>query len=414
MGSHTARDPRAGGETTAWAVVTVATLGMSVSYVDRQTLAAIAPSVTRALAIDNMQYGWLLSGFSMAYLVGAPLAGLVVDRLGARRAFAAAVLAWSVVAGAHALAASFASLFALRILLGAAEAPSFPAATQAIRRALPGARRPLAFGLLFTGSSLGAIVAAKLAVRLESAYGFRGAFAGTALIGMLWIPIWLVVTRGRGLDRPAAIAPTATGAPRPSWLTVVTSPPVLRSIVAVAGSAPLIMLVLNRTSMYLVDHWGMPKESVGNYLIAPPLLFDLGAIGFGAFASSRQASRTDGDTHRGPLVVAMLLGASLALVPLTRSPEAAIALFAASACGGGGIFVLVTADTLARVPVERTSAVGGMTAAAQSLAHVVASPLIGWTIDRTHGHDTALVALGLIVIPTTLAFVAWPGFRPRA
>ena len=76
----------------AWGVAALATLGMSVSYVDRQTLAAIAPSVTKALAIDNTRYGWLVAAFSMAYLVGAPLAGVVVDRLGARRGFAMAVL----------------------------------------------------------------------------------------------------------------------------------------------------------------------------------------------------------------------------------------------------------------------------------------------------------------------------------
>ena len=66
---------------------------------------------------------------------------------------------------------------------------------------------------------------------------------------------------------------------------------------------------------------------------------------------------------------------------------------------------------LARVPIERTSTAGGMTAAAQSLAHVIAGPLVGWTIDRTHGHTVALVALGALVIPTTVAFLVWPGLR---
>ncbi|MBX3204275.1 MAG: MFS transporter [Labilithrix sp.] len=417
----------------AWAVAAVATLGMSVSYVDRQTLAAIAPSVTRALAIDNTQYGWLLSAFSMAYLVGAPVAGVVVDRLGARRGFAAAVVVWSLIAGAHAFAFSFASLFALRVLLGMAEAPSFPAAVQAIRRALPGARRPLAFGLLFTGSSLGAIVAAKLAVGLDAAYGYRAAFAGTALIGTLWIPLWLVVTRGFGAPSAAVAAPSAPGAspddtpeppddapkpsaddapePRASWAAVVTSPPVLRAIVAIVGSAPLLMFVLNWTAKYLVDAWQLPREDVGTFLVAPPLLFDLGAIGFGALASARRDPGPAGPTQSALLFFAMLLAASLAFVPLTGSPAAAIALFAVSACGGGGLYVLVTNDMLSRVPVERTSAAGGMTAAAQSLAHVVAAPLVGWTIDRTHGHDLALVALGLVVVPTTLAFIAWPGVR---
>ncbi|HVJ95170.1 MAG TPA: MFS transporter [Labilithrix sp.] len=423
IGSGVASAPDAPSKA-AWAVAAVATLGMSVSYIDRQTLAAIAPAVTKALSIDNTQYGWLLSAFSLSYLVGAPLAGILVDRLGARRGFAGAVLVWSIIAGAHALSASFASLFVLRVLLGTAEAPSFPAATQAIRRVLPGARRPLAFGLLFTGSSLGAIVAAKLAVRLEAEYGFRAAFVGTALIGALWLPIWLLVTRGQGLDRTGPTAPVAIGAPPAAWWTVMTSAPVLRAIVAIAGCAPLLMFVLNWTSKYLVDTWKMPKEGVGNYLIAAPLLFDLGAVGFGAIASSRSAragtrdaselrpNATRGDvTHRDLLLASMLLAATLALVPFASSPLSAIALFATAACGGGGLYALVTADMLGRVPVERTSSAGGMTAAAQSLSHVVAGPLIGWTIDRTHSYDIAVVLLGVSVIPTMLAFLAWPGVR---
>ncbi len=396
----------------AWAVAAIATLGMSVSYIDRQTLAAIAVSVRQALHIDHTHFGWLVSAFSMAYLVGAPLAGVVVDRLGARRGFAAAVIVWSLVAGAHAFAVSFGTLFALRVLLGAAEAPSFPAAAQTIRRALPGARRPLAFGLLFTGSSIGAIIAAKLAVKLEAVYGFRGAFVGTALIGTLWIPCWLLLTRGMGLDRPAEEPSTQPTAPAPAtpWLRVVTSPPVLRAIIAVIGSAPALMFVLNWTSQYLIEGWRVPKEDVGNYLIFAPLLFDVGAIGFGAIASTRREPTVSagGKTNRDLIVLSMVLASSLALAPLVSSPAQAIAVCAASACGGGGIYALVTADMLARVPVERTSAAGGMTAAAQSLAHIIASPLVGWTIDKTHGYESALVGLGLVVIPTSLTFVLWP------
>src|SRR5687767_9032185 len=95
------RAPGAGPQTRkndAWGIAVIATLGMSVSYIDRQTLAAIAPSVTKALAIDNTQYGWLLGAFSMAYLFGAPLAGALVNRVGARSGFALAVLVWSIVA----------------------------------------------------------------------------------------------------------------------------------------------------------------------------------------------------------------------------------------------------------------------------------------------------------------------------
>jgi ACS family hexuronate transporter-like MFS transporter len=390
------------GDWRPWALAATATLGMSVSYIDRQTLAAIAPSVTSALGLDNTQFGWLISAFSMAYLVGAPLSGIVVDRFGARASFVWAVVVWSVVAGAHAFAFSFGTLFTLRVLLGLAEAPSFPSAVQAIRRALPSARRPLAFGLLFTGSSIGAMVAAKLAVRLDAAYGYRGAFAGTAIIGTLWIPFWLLFTRGAGLDRPAARAATTSI----SWREVALSPAVVRAIVAVVGSAPLLMFVLNWTSKYLVDAWHVPKANVGNLLIWAPLLFDIGAIGFGAIATMR------GKRSTTPLVViATLLATALVLAPLAPSPHAAIAIFAIAASGGGGLYVMITNDMLARVPIERTSAAGGLTAAAQSLAHIIAGPLVGWTIDRTHGHAIALIGLGGIVAPTILVYLLWPGMR---
>ena len=52
-----------------WALVLVATSTMAVSYVDRQAVAALAPTITKDLAISDASYGLLGSAFSMAYLV---------------------------------------------------------------------------------------------------------------------------------------------------------------------------------------------------------------------------------------------------------------------------------------------------------------------------------------------------------
>ncbi|MEA2749547.1 MAG: transporter, family, hexuronate transporter [Myxococcales bacterium] len=421
-----ARAARRGG----WGVAIAATLGMSVSYIDRQTLAAIAPSVRSALAIDHAQYGWLLSAFSMAYFFGAPAAGAVVDRLGARRGFAVAVVVWSVVAGAHALVTSFAMLFALRILLGAAEAPSFPAAAQAIRRSLPKTYRSAAYGLLFTGSSIGAMIAAPLALSIEGTFGFRAAFLGTAVIGTAWIPFWLAMTRADripaeeieeadagGADAARSIyrGPEAREGTTQTWFQTMRSPPVLRAVVAVIGSAPAIMFVLNFSSQYLVEHWHMARLDTRSYLVIPPLFFDVGAVGFGWWASRRERG-PDAATHKTPVgifALAAALAALLVLAPLAPSPVIAMAIFGAAGCGGGGIYVIVTADMLSRVPLSKTSSAGGMTAAGQSLAHIAAGPLVGMAIDRTHSYSIALIALGLLVLPTSAAFALWPGLRGR-
>ncbi len=249
------------------------------------------------------------------------------------------------------------------MLLGAAEAPSFPSATQAIRRALPGTRRTAAYGMLFTGSSIGAMVAAPLAIHLAARYGFRFAFVGTALVGTLWIPFWLFMTRGGRIPPAPEPAPTEAEmakAPTP-WVDVARSPAVLRTLVAILGSAPAIMFVQNWSSQYLVERWLLPKAGISGYLVIPPLFFDLGAVGFGWYASTREVSGRHFEekrTHGDLMLLGGGLAATLALTPLAPSPLVAMLIFGLAAAGSGGMFVLVTSDMLSRVPLLRTSAAG--------------------------------------------------------
>ncbi|NOU34584.1 MAG: MFS transporter, partial [Polyangiaceae bacterium] len=71
-----------------WSIAVVATLAMSVSFLDRQTLAAIGPTVRQELDITHQQFGWLGSAFAFAYLVFAPPAGRLVERWGANTRYA--------------------------------------------------------------------------------------------------------------------------------------------------------------------------------------------------------------------------------------------------------------------------------------------------------------------------------------
>ena len=45
------------------------------SYVDRNTLALLAPSVLSEVHLSRAQYGWAVSAYSFAFLVGNPLWG---------------------------------------------------------------------------------------------------------------------------------------------------------------------------------------------------------------------------------------------------------------------------------------------------------------------------------------------------
>src|SRR2546426_6989054 len=106
-----------------WALVAAAVLVMAISFLERQTLAALAPTVCSDLGLSNTAYGWASSAFPFAHLLAMPLAGVFLDRIGVRRGLVAAVVLWSLVSASHGLAMGLGSLILLRALLGISEAP---------------------------------------------------------------------------------------------------------------------------------------------------------------------------------------------------------------------------------------------------------------------------------------------------
>jgi ACS family hexuronate transporter-like MFS transporter len=393
-----------------WAIALVATLAMSVSYLDRQVLAVLAPTVTRELAIGETAYGWLASAFSMAYLVGAPLAGQLTARVGVRASLSGAVLVWSVVAALHALVPSYWPLFALRIALGVAEAPSFPGAATSVQRALPADQRARGFGILFTGSSIGSVLAPLLATALSVHFGWRGAFLGTALVGLTWVPLWRLVTRGDAVRATLAPSPASPGSEAPSVWAALRDPAVQRSCAATLAAAPSIAFMLLWGAKYLAGEFQLSQEALAPYLMVPPVLFDLGAIAFGDLASRR--SRRTGQAGVEPwlFAVAASLVLVLALAPWATTPLMGVTFVGIAMAGGGAVFALLTAEVLARVRPELVPVAPGVTAATQSLAYVIANPLLGWGVERTGGYALDCVAVALWIVPGALLWIFWPRF----
>jgi ACS family hexuronate transporter-like MFS transporter len=388
----------------AWSVALAGTLAMAISFFDRQALSVLAPTVTAELHISDAAYGWLGSAFAIAYLMGAPYAGWLLDRTGARRGLLGAIIVWSIVAALHAVAPGFAALFALRLALGLAESPSYPASVQTVQRVLPAADRARGMSTLFVGMSLGAMVVPPLAVWLQGRFGWRIAFAATGGVGLLWIPIWLKVA-----FTPAARAVLDRAAPpaRRASLAVARHPAVLRALLALVAITPFSAFAVAWEAKFYVRVFGLAQRDLAGYLMVSALFYDCGALLFGDLAARRaRAKAHDGSAPRALFGVATLLAsAGAASLAFASSPLAAAACMAVGAVGRGALVTLLNSAMAAGVPRDEVSAAAGIIASAQAAAHVVVNPIVGYAVQSA-GYRGVLVGLAAWTLPGCIAWIA--------
>ena len=112
-----------------------------ISYIDRQTLALLSPTILRETHLSGEQYGFIISGFSVAYMLSNPIWGRVLDRIGLRTGMTLSVAWWTLASAAHSLSSGFASFAAARIALGCGEGATFPGGLRTVTKTLSPAER---------------------------------------------------------------------------------------------------------------------------------------------------------------------------------------------------------------------------------------------------------------------------------
>ena len=173
-----------------WQIAILLCLITTINYIDRQALAVAAPVIVEQFALSNTDFGLITSGFLFAYAIGQLIIGPVVDRLGTKRSFRFAVIAWSIAGILHAFGRGFWSFFSLRALLGFTESMNFPAAVKAVRRMVPARGAVDCRRYRHVGPGLGALISPPLLGWLILSFGWQWAFIVPGAAGFLWLLIW--------------------------------------------------------------------------------------------------------------------------------------------------------------------------------------------------------------------------------
>jgi ACS family hexuronate transporter-like MFS transporter len=363
-----------------------------ISYIDRNTLAILAPTILKETQLSAQQYGYIISAFSIAYMIGNPVWGVLLDRFGVRTGMLVAVSFWTVASTAHAFVSGFWGFAIARALLGFGEGATFPGGLRTVTQTLPLSSRSRGIAIAYSGGSLGAIVTPLIVTPLAAWYGWRVAFLFTGLIGVAWISVWAVMSRGIGHQGPAR-----TGSPRPGFL----DSRVWAFMCAYAlGGLPLAFVIYG-AALYLGNDRGFSQIEIGKVLWIPPLGWEVGYFFWGWVSDRyRQANL------RRLLAIAATLSLPLAATPAAPTPVVLFELFFAMFVAAGFVILSIAYATDEFTPAH-SGWIAGLGAGSWSAVVAVVMPVFGRFFD-TRQFDTAFLIAAVFPVA---GFLLWEVLR---
>jgi len=161
-----------------------------ITYMDRVVISAAVPTIQKEYGFSLVTMGYIISSFRWGYALFQIPGGWFGDKIGPRRALTLIVGWWSIFTSLTAVAWSSVSMIVIRFLFGMGEAGAFPIATRSLSRWILPAERGFAQGITHAGSRLGAAMTPTLVVLVIANYGWRTAFVGFGMLGVIWAVVW--------------------------------------------------------------------------------------------------------------------------------------------------------------------------------------------------------------------------------
>ena len=413
-----------------WRICALLFWATTLNYIDRQVLGVLAPSLGHALGWTQVDYGYIVTSFQVAYAIGLMFSGAVIDRLGTRIGYALAIGVWSLAAASHALARTVIAFAAARFALGLGEAGNFPAAVKTVAEWFPRRERALATGLFNAGSNVGAVLAPIAVPVAVSLWGLRSGFLITSALSALWLVIWLRYYRpprehpalsarelqyirgdAGGAGDSSAPAPMSS---RVRWLHLLRYRQTWAFAAGKFLTDPVWWFLLFWLPKFLHHRYGLDLVQLGPPLVAIFVMADAGSVAGGWIAGRLMRMGWSVNAARK---TAMLLCA-LAVVPIVLAPRihelwgaVAIIGLAAAAHQGWSANLFTTASDL--YPSAAVGSVVGLGGFAGAISGALVSTAVGYLLEATGSYALLFTVAGCMYL-TALGVIQLlsPGLTP--
>ena len=409
-----------------WQIAILLCLITTVNYVDRQAFSIVIPVIADEFALSNTDIGFIFSAFLFAYAIGQVIVGPIIDRLGTKRAFSLAVIAWSIAGMLCAAGRGFWSFLSFRSLLGVAEATNFPAALKSVAEWFPKADRSLAVGIVTIGPGLGAMISPPLLGFLIATFGWRWAFIVPGLAGFAWLWVWRVFYHSPG-SHPAISAeekalivtdqtPVDAGAHSQPWYGFIRYfryRQVWGLMLSRFFSDGAFYFYISWLPLYLSQARGFDIKQIAIFAWIPFLAADLGALTGGWLGRRFIIAGMSLDRSRK-----ILIWAGALLVPMTLPAVTVDSPYLAIGLIGIAMFAIqLKAVNLFALPADMfpsrdVATIWGFFGAVGSFGGMLFNGAVGWVTDE-YSYGPVFVAVGVTQL-ISAAVIMWlvPEIKP--
>jgi ACS family glucarate transporter-like MFS transporter len=413
-------------------IVTMLFLVTTVNYADRATLSIAGPALSKELGLDPIAMGYIFSAFGWSYVVAQVPGGWLLDRYGSRWVYAFSIMIWSLFTllqgfvGFFVGGAAVTLLFLLRLAVGFAEAPSFPANARIVAAWFPGNERGTASAFFNSGQYFATVIFAPLMGWIAHDFGWRYVFFVMGVLGIIMGLFWIKTMYGPkdhpsvneaefdyirnggalvDMDAPKAAAAQDGG---PKWdhiRQLLSNRMMLGVYLGQFCINTLTYFFLTWFPVYLVKERGLSILQAGFVATLPALCGFIGGV-LGGVISDAILRKTGSLTaaRKIPIVGGMLLSMSIIGCNYVDG-HALVVGFMALAFFGKGIGALGWAVVSDTSPREAGGLSGGLFNTCGNLSSITTPIIIGYIVAATGSFNGALVFVGLNALVAAIAYL---------
>jgi ACS family glucarate transporter-like MFS transporter len=406
------------------------------SYGDRVALSVAGTAMQKQLSLDPVRFGFLLSGFSWAYVCGQLPSGGLLDRFGSKRVYGISIFLWTICAfligfaGYLPTAYIFSVIFVIRLLSGLAQSPVFPGNGRIVAAWFPTAERGTA-SAIFNSSQYFALVAfAPIFGWLTHSYGWQWTFWFMGIFGLVLLLAWsktiynvpehpLIspseiehIERGGGLvniDRAAGAKPTSRALTWTGVWQLLQQRMLVGIYIGQFCITTLTYFFITWFPVYLVQARHMSVLKGGFAVALPALCGSIGGVLGGLWSDSllrRGHSLTF--ARKLPIIAGMLL--SITMIACNYTNVQSVVMFLMSLAffgkGVGALGWTVIADTS---PKELIGLNGGLFNLFGNTAGITTPIIIGFIIQKTGSFNGALVFVAIAALMAIFSYLVIVG-----